>query len=188
MISPKVEPAKVPSQVCLMPEPVVKTLWSVILWLIPSSKTLEESKSGPLGLLGESWRLAFSASRTWILLVSLTFLATDGDCCSVGSRGGMGKAFQEGGNPLTTPPPPCQPLPWGGLLWLYFFPGAISVLGTEPPPRYCDPASPVSLLPAAMVPSMPSSGGVLNPLRTSLGIPDLIRREAASVGVSSLAG
>ena len=31
MISLKVEPAKVPSQVCLMPEPVMKTLWSVVL-------------------------------------------------------------------------------------------------------------------------------------------------------------
>ena len=41
---------------------------------------------------------------------------------------------------------------------------------------------------SCMVPSVPSSGGVLNPLRTSLGTPDLIRREAASVGVSSLAG
>ena len=104
-----------------------------------------------------------------------------------GGKLGWGRPRRRVGNPLPTPPPPCQPLPRGGLQRPHFFPGAISVLGTEPPPRNCDPASPVSSS-SCMVPSVPSSGGVLNPLRTSLGIPDLIRREAASVGVSSLAG
>ena len=129
MISPKVEPAKVPSQVCLMPEPVVKTLWSVVLWPFPSSKTLEARKSRPLGLLEESWRLAFSGSRTWISLVSLIFPASDGDCCSVGSRSGVGKASQEGGEPPANPTTslPTTPSGWSPkaslLPWSNFCPG-----------------------------------------------------------------
>lgn len=127
----------------------------------------------PFGPTGKELR----ASLHW--LQGLRVITLIGLCSvrlkllSVGSRGIVGKSSWAGQGITSSFP---YPSPAGagstGLLWLHFSPRTISVLGMEPPPRPCDPASLASPPPAPESPLSAKLWGLPDPLRTSLGRPD----------------
>lgn len=143
---------------------------SECLLIIPPvpRQALKAQESAPLGRLA-----SLTQDLKVMALLALSNLCQRLLVCGKQGWSGEGLLGWQGFPPL--PPLPCLGVGNTGFLGLHFSPPhpphlwAVSVLGMEPSPRLCDAARQASPPPAPGSPSVPSPGGVLNPLKNVSG-------------------